>query len=279
YRIDGIRFDAAKQLDNFEALRGFVANARQMSEMKPFFTVAEYIPPSPVITEPRGPVESCWNDAFMYAVTAYLSDENKSFEDMKNSIDPTRLGYANITSATNYLANHDQNRLFQKLGEKGILDEELYRRAKLGALILLTSIGVPMIWMGGEFGEHVPMSEHSNKINWTLLKNERNKNLHDYYKVLIELRTNNAVFQTSNIEFFHENEDAEVICFHRYDDSGNGVAIVLNLSDNDLNGYSIPNFPFDGECNEITKTLKIRGEEGVLKIDLPRREGLLFIPV
>ncbi|MEP6787160.1 MAG: alpha-amylase family glycosyl hydrolase [Acidobacteriota bacterium] len=276
YHIDGIRFDAAKQIDNFDALRGFVQNAREMSDMKPFFTVAEYIPPSLEVTEPAGPVESCWNDSFMYAVVNYLSGERTDLETMKNAIDATRLGFKYATSVTNYLANHDQNRLFRKLGEKGILDAELYTRAKLGALILMTSIGVPMIWMGEEFGEHVHMSESTNKINWTLLENEPNKDLFNYYRRLIHLRTTNDAFRSTQIAFFFEDADAGVLCFQRFDDNGNSVAVVLNLSDDDLENYTITNFPITGDCHEWTKGLNTTiGQDG-LSSTLLRREGLVF---
>jgi 1,4-alpha-glucan branching enzyme len=276
YRIDGIRFDAAKQIDNFDALRAFVSNSRRMSDMKPFFTVAEYIPPSPEITEPFGPIESCWNDSFMYALVEYLAGEDLNLEKMKDAIDPTRMGYANVTSVTNYLANHDQNRLFRKLGERGILDAELYTRAKLGALILMTAVGVPMIWMGEEFGEHVVISEQSNKINWTLLENDPNTELFNYYKALIGLRTTNAAFQTTKIEFFYEDADTGVLCFHRFDDDGNSVAIVLNLSDNDLDNYTIPNFSIEGTCHEWTKNYNTEITANKLRSNLSRREGLVF---
>ena len=239
YQIDGIRFDAAKQIDNFEALADFVRNARKMSEMKPFFTVGEFIPPSPHFTEPQGPVESCWNDSFMYALVEYLTGGELMPERLKDAISPTRLGYAAATSVTNYLANHDQNRLFLKLGEHGILGAEAYLRAKLGALILMTAVGVPMIWMGEEFGEYVPMSEQSNKINWTLLESAENKSLFDYYKKLIELRKTNAALTTANVEFFHEDAANCVLCFTRFDDAGNVVAVALNLSDDDLSDYKI----------------------------------------
>lgn len=276
YRIDGIRFDAAKEINSFDALRAFVFNARNMSDMKPFFNVAEYIPPNPDVTEPQGPVESCWNDSFMYSMLEYLGGEDANFEKMKNAIDPTRMGYANVTSVTNFLANHDQNRLFRKLGERGILDAELYTRAKLGALILMTAVGVPMIWMGEEFGEHVFMSEQSNKINWTLLENEPNKELFNYYKVLIGLRTTNTAFQTTNIQFFHEDSNSGVLCFHRYDDAGISAAIVLNLSDDDLDNYTIPNFPIDGTWREWTKNYEIDTAANQLTTNLLRREGLVF---
>ena len=277
YRIDGIRFDAAKQLNNFDTLRGFVTHSREMSSMKPFFTVAEYIPPTPEITEPQGPVESCWNDAFMYILLEYLTGGEADFEKLKNAIDAKRLGYANATSVTNYLANHDQNRLFLKLGEKGILDAEAYQRAKLGALILLTSVGVPMIWMGEEFGEYVPMSEQSNKINWTLLENEANKDLFEYYKILIQLRKEISAFKSANIEFFHEDHQNCVLAFQRFDDQGNVAVIVLNLSDNVLENYEIPKFPAGENWHEWTKNYNQKIKENSLTVTLPRREGLVFV--
>lgn len=277
YRIDGIRFDAARQIDNFEALGEFVRYSREMSPMKPFFTVAEYIPPAPEITEPEGPVESCWNDSFMYSMIEYLTGEEINLEKMKDVIDAKRLGYETGTSITNYLANHDQNRLFLKLGEKGILETEAYLRARLGALILMTAVGVPMLWMGEEFGEYVPMSEESNKINWTLLETEANKDLFNYYKTLIQLRKTNPAFHGPNAEFFHEDPASGVLCFSRFDDSGNQAVVVLNLSDIDLENYEINNFPYDGSWHEWTKDYDLEVGENRLNLTLGRREGLIFV--
>ena len=277
YRIDGIRFDAAKQINNLDALGSFVKNAREMAEMKPFFTVAEFIPPTPEITEPQGPVESCWNDSFMYGLVEYLGGEALNLEKIKDALDSKRMGFENGTSVTNYLANHDQNRLFRKLGEKGILDEELYIRAKLGALLLMTAVGVPMIWMGEEFGESALISEQSNKIDWTLLENDANKDLFNYYKSLINLRTTHAAFRSANIDFFHEDAVAGVLCFHRFDDEGNNVAIVLNLSDETRDDYTIPNFPLDGPCHEWIGDLEIEITGNKFTTGISRRSGLVIV--
>ena len=277
YRIDGIRFDAARQIDNFDALREFVGHGRRMAEMKPFFTVAEYIPPTPAVTEPDGPVESCWNDSFMYAMLEYLGGEHFNLEKIKHLIDPRPLGFMGTTSATNYLANHDQNRLFRKLGEKGILDDELYIRAKLGALILMTSIGVPMIWMGEEFGEHRPMSEDSNKIDWTLLEHGPNTDLLAYYTKLIKLRTSHPAFASDRIEFFVEDPTAGVLGFHRFDDGGNRFVIILNLSDIDAVDYPLSSFPFE-HCREWISEFEHDAIDHLLTLDIPRRSGLILVP-
>ena len=276
YQIDGIRYDAANEINSFDALAGFVGNTREMASMKPFFNVAEYIPPSPDVIEPDGPMESCWNDSFMYAVVDYLTGESFDLEQIKNAIDPTRLGYKKLTSVVNYLANHDQNRLFHKLGENGILDDEAYLRAKLGALLLMTALGIPMIWMGEEFGEYVRMSEQSNKINWTLLENEKNKDLFNYYRRLIELRKTNSALQSETIDFFHEDADNGVIAFARRRDEQT-VIVVLNLSDNDLTDYSIPYFPADGPWHDWLNQFEIEISGNHLTLPLARRAGLIFV--
>lgn len=276
YQIDGIRYDAAYEINSFDALAGFVENTREMASMKPFFNVAEYIPPSPHVTEPDGPMESCWNDSFMYVVVGYLTGDGFDLEQIKNAIDPTRLGYKNVTSVVNYLSNHDQNRLFLRLGENGILDNEAYSRAKLGALLLMIAVGVPMIWMGEEFGEYVRMSEQSNKINWTLLENEKNKDLFNYYRSLIELRKTNPAFLTPMITFFHEDADNGVIAFARHRGE-HTVVVVLNLSDTDLADYSVPNLPADGSWHEWTKQYEVEINGYHLILPLARREGLIFV--
>jgi 1,4-alpha-glucan branching enzyme len=245
--------------------------------MKPFFTVAEFIPPSPEVTEPTGPVESCWNDSFMYAMVEYLTGAEIDLNKIKDAIDCKRLGYVNATSVTNYLANHDQNRLLLKLGEKGIFGAEAFLRAKLGALILMTAVGVPMIWMGEEFGEYVPLSEQSNKINWTLLENDENKDLFNFYKTLIQLRKTNPAFSTANADFFHEDAENNVLCFQRFDDEGNVAVIVLNLSDNELVDYNISNFPVGNSWHEWTKDYDCEINNQQLTVTLPPRQGLIFV--
>jgi 1,4-alpha-glucan branching enzyme len=43
-------------------------------------------------------------------------------------------------------------------------------------------MGVPMIWMGEEFGECKTKTTDQSKIDWQLLANEANRGLLDYYQ-------------------------------------------------------------------------------------------------
>ncbi|UJR29200.1 hypothetical protein I4U23_010414 [Adineta vaga] len=51
YHIDGMRFDAAKQIDNHEVLRHFDSIGHFLREL--FYTVAEFVPASPEIVKPQ----------------------------------------------------------------------------------------------------------------------------------------------------------------------------------------------------------------------------------
>jgi 1,4-alpha-glucan branching enzyme len=166
--------------------------------------------------------------------------------------------------------------LFRKLGEKGILDDELYIRAKLGALILMTAVGVPMIWMGEEFGEHRPLSEDSNKIDWTLLEHQANQDLLAFYRKLIALRTTNPVFASPEIDFFNESPESGVLCFRRFDNDGNTIVVALNLSDVDVENYAILNFPFE-QCREVISGATYDAPEHVFTRALARRTGYIFV--
>ncbi|MEH1874251.1 alpha-amylase family glycosyl hydrolase [Nostoc sp.] len=70
------------------------------------------------------------------------------------------------------LATHDRQRLLRELGDRGIFDAEAFKRLKLAAVLLMTAMGIPMLWMGEEFGEYQQKSEDVTKphnINWSLL--------------------------------------------------------------------------------------------------------------
>jgi 1,4-alpha-glucan branching enzyme len=104
-----------------------------------------------------------------------------------------------------------------------------------------------MIWMGEEFGEYKPKSMDPSKIDWTLLKNERNQALLTHYKSLIHLRRTREALQMNHCEFFHENREAQVLAYVRWNDHGQRVVVVVNFSTEPRPGYLVPNFPAAGE--------------------------------
>ena len=276
YHVDGIRFDAARQIANYDFMHWIVDEAKKTASMKPFYTVAEHIPETPSITNVDGPMDGCWHDSFYHDVLAHICGDTFDLERLKDVIDCKRQGFMGATNVVNYLTNHDHNHLMVELGDRQIFDEEAFRRIKLGVAILMTAVGVPLIWMGEEFGEYKPKTIESAKIDWTLLGNDQNRGLFEYYKGLINLRKHNHALYTENIDFFHENPEAKVIAYTRWNDEGSRVVVVANFSENFLAGYRVDNFPAAGTWHEWTGDYDLESGEDMV-LDIGPYEAKVFV--
>jgi 1,4-alpha-glucan branching enzyme len=278
YHIDGIRFDAVRQLANVEFLDWLAKQSKKNTANKPFYNIAEYIPDTKEITSPDGPLDACWHESFRYFMIPSICGESFELEQLKEVLDPKRQGYATAINVINYLATHDREHVFRELGDRSIFDEAAFTRAKLGAVLLITAMGIPMLWMGEEFGEHKRKSQtvtQPKKIAWPLLEREENRNLFEYYKALIALRQKNPALQSDNIEFFAENADAKVFAYHRWDNAGNRVAVVVNFSDVNLTGYQVTNFPECGQWRDWLGSEMI-GENGFVT-DIAAYTAKIFV--
>lgn len=105
----------------------------------------------------------------------------------------------------------------------------------------MTSIGIPMIWMGEEIGEFVHDDLSSiveandrcicrykektpdiAKVDWLLIAdredhaNRLNKNLLQFYRGLVLLRKENKAFFQTTLEFIHEDHNAKVLAYQRW---------------------------------------------------------------
>lgn len=277
YHIDGIRYDAARQIANYDFMRWIVQETEQISGPKPFYNVAEHIPETPTITGLEGPMDGCWHDSFYHCVLEHICGDTFDLERLKDVLDCKRQGFLGATNVVNYLTNHDHNHVMAELGDRQIFDEEAFKRAKLGAVLLMTAIGVPLIWMGEEFGQYHHKTVEPAKIQWSLLGNELNRGLFEYYKGLINLRKNNHALYTENINFFHEDPESKVLAYARWNDEGSRVVVVASFSDNYLAGYQVPHFPENGTWHEWTGNYDIESGDDNIMIDLPEYEAKVFV--
>ncbi|MEG4283005.1 hypothetical protein QUB68_07730 [Microcoleus sp. A006_D1] len=70
--------------------------------------------------------------------------------------------------------------------------------------------------MGEEFGQSSRQTPNQpNKLQWSLLTNQPNHELLEYYKHMMRLRQNLPALYTENIEFSHENPAAKVLAYYR----------------------------------------------------------------
>ena len=280
YHIDGIRFDALRQLANYEFMDWLAKQAKKNIAPKPFYNIAEHIPDTNTVVYPQGPLDGCWHESFRYFVVPHICGETFELEKLKEVLDPKRQGYTAATNVVNYLATHDREHLMRDLGDRGIFGEAAFGRAKLAAILLMTAMGVPMLWMGEEFGEHERKSEtvtQPNKIAWPLLSKDLNRGLFEYYKKLIALRKQNLALCSNNIDFFYENPEEKVLAYVRWNDEGSRVVVVANFSDKFLSGYRLPNFPASGTWQDWMGDTQVEASEDGLSIDLPEYAAKVLV--
>jgi len=277
FHIDGIRYDAARQIANYDFMHWIVEEAKKTAGLKPFYNIAEYIPETTSITNVDGPMDGCWHDSFRHTLTVHICGDTFNLEELKNVIDCKRQGFMGATNVVNYLTNHDHDHLMVELAHRNIFGDEAFRRVKLGAAILMTAVGVPLIWMGEEFGEYKPKTSEASKIDWTLMKNGENRNLFEYYRGLTMLRRNNHALYTENIEFIHENPESKVCAYVRWNNEGSRVVVVANFSDNFLGGYCVDHFPGAGQWHEWTGNYDLAAGNDTIMTDLGPHEAKVFV--
>ncbi len=285
FHLDGIRFDATSLINNFDFLRFIGEKVKEVSGMKPFYLVAEHIPLDPAIVGMDGPMDGLWHDYFYFQMVANLRENDFNgtpafdWERTMAAIEPARNAILGPIAAVQYLTNHDHERLMFELGAAGIVDEKAFRKAKLGAAVLFTSVGVPMIWMGEEFGEFWEKSLDAHPLHWDLLGNENNSDLLHYYSGLVYLRKTTDALKTENIEFFHHDPEHKLMAWRRWDEGGSLVAVVANFSDEPLGDYSVPFFPSEdgGQWHEFTFNYDIQTAEGVLVDSFGPSECKIYI--
>ncbi len=277
YHIDGFRFDAVSQMGHLDFLGQLVDETSKQAQPKPFYNIGELIPESPDATNFDGPLDSCWRDGFLHQIRPLLWGDETDIEIVKELIDAKRAGYLGAVNAINYLSNHDHDRLMVQLANHDIFDKTAFKRAKLGAVLVMTAMGVPLIWMGEEFGDYHPKTLEPAKIDWALLDNDHNHDLMEHYRGLINLRKASHALRTENVDFFYEDIDAKVLAFIRWNDEGARVVVAVNFSGQYLADYNVRNFPHNGTWHEWTNDYDVEVNDGVWTTDLPEYEAKVLV--
>ena len=116
------------------------------------------------------------------------------------------------------------------------------KRSTLGAALVLTAPGIPMLFMGQEFLESGAWSD-ARQVDWTKLA--RFGGIYYFYRDLIRLRRNRYGTTRglcgNNINVHHVNNHDKVIAYHRWDQGGPGddVIVVVNLANRSYDGYRV----------------------------------------
>jgi len=286
FHLDGIRFDAARALKDFDLMREFNDHVHQKITFKPFITIAEYIPENPAVTGPNGPLDAAWHENLSKQLQCTIAGVPKDGKEPYNTgellrvLDGRNDGYASGYNMVNYIDNHDQDRIIWQVGHYShLFDEPAFRRIKLGASLLMTTLGMPMLWMGQEFGVSYPRDPMKRQpLDWSYLNNERNADLHQFYRHLIHLRKDTSALNADTFEPIADMADRGVIAYKRWNDAGNIVLVVANLKPQYAGEFTIVHPGLvDGTWHEANFNYDVTIQDHTLRDTLAESEAKIYI--
>ncbi|HEX4056070.1 MAG TPA: alpha-amylase family glycosyl hydrolase [Tepidisphaeraceae bacterium] len=287
FHIDGIRFDATRAINSFDILREFTDVAfKKVDGRKPFFTVAEHVPEDPAICGyPKGPMVAAWHETFTKQLQAIATRHERDGEQpwdldaLEQKMNPATNGYGTGNHIVNYIGSHDQVRILKQIADASkTLGEAAFRRVKLATALLLTSPGLPMIWMGQELGAANPKTLAPQPIDWTLLDNKDNKDLQKYTAGLVKLRRNTPALCCDQFQVVLKDKERHLFVFKRWNDAGGVVVVAANLKDAPSGEFVITDAGLpDGTWHEHVFNYDATISGGILKDALGPSEVKVFL--
>jgi 1,4-alpha-glucan branching enzyme len=198
--------------------------------------------------------DSQWDAAFVHPIRAAIIEQNDANRDMNAVRDAIATIYnGDMVDRVVYTESHDE-----VANGKARVPEEIWpgnagswfskKRSTLGAGLVFTSPGVPMIFQGQEFLEDGFFAD-TDPIDWA--KATTYSGIVDLYTDLVGLRKNSggktAGLGGNNVNVHHVNNTGKLIAFHRWKNGGNGddVIVVANFSGTGYSSYNI-GFPSSG---------------------------------
>jgi len=198
-----------------------------------------------------------WEAQFVHSVRSAITAADDSERSMYDVRDAISHGYNNNAfERVIYTESHDED-----ANGNSRVPEEIWpgnagsyfskKRSTLGAALVFTAPGIPMIFQGQEFLESGYFSD-TQALDWT--KQQSFSGILTMYRDMVRLRrnwfNNTAGLKGQSLNVFHVNDAEKVIAFHRWDQGGPGddVVVVANMSNQSFDSYAI-GFPRDGVWN------------------------------
>ncbi len=260
FHVDGLRFDMTPYIrsvsgsgvdlpEGWDLMRWINTSVRESYPRA--ITIAEDMHQDPRISQVDdggAAFHAQWDGAFVHPVRQVViarSDEERSIAALRDAIVTIYNGDA--FHRVIYTESHDEvangrARVPTEVNPDDPTGWHAQKRSTVGAALVLTSPGIPMLFQGQEFlqGEwfrdDVP-------LDWDL-----NEDFHGIVRLvrdLIRLRRNwndtTRGLTGQGIDAYHVNEDDNVLAFHRWFDGGAGdsVVVVVNLHHEAREDYRI----------------------------------------
>jgi malto-oligosyltrehalose trehalohydrolase len=268
YRADGLRWDSTVNIrsangsdiqDGWGTLMRANDTVDQRQSWK--LMVAEDLANDEWLTKPTASggagFDSQWDAAFFHPVDDNIIAADDSARNMWQIRDAISHNYnGDGLQRVIYTESHDEvangkERIPEMIWPGNASSYFSKKRSTLGAAIVLTSPGIPMMFQGQEFLEDGYFQDGV-PLDWS--KVDKFSGIFRMYRDLVALRHGGQGttrgLRGRNVNVFQVNDSAKVIAFHRWDQGGPGddVVIVANFSGKAFPQYEI-GFPRGGAWN------------------------------
>lgn len=206
------------------------------------------------VSEGGAGFDAQWDELFVRQVRAALTSPEDKAVNMKNVKSAIEHSYDGQSFArVIYTESHDEVangkvRLPQEVSPQDTGGWIAKKLSTIGAALVFTSPGIPMIFQGQEFLEDEWFHD-KDPLDWP--KKEIFAGIWQLYKDLIHLRRNRKGNTRglcgSRVQVYHVNQNENILAFQRYETNmpQNSVVIVLNLKHRESGDYLI-GFPRQG---------------------------------
>jgi len=271
YHADGLRFDSVVNIRNRDGnnndpagdlpdgwgLLQWINNEIRASQ--PWkITIAEDLQNNEWITRDTGSggagFGSQWDAGFVHPIRRAIITQNDGDRDMWAVCNALYHGYnGEPTQRVIYTESHDEvanghQRVPEEIWPGNAGSWFSRKRSTLGAALVFTAPGVPMIFQGQEFLEDQYFRD-VDRLDWK--KFIEYAGIHRLYRDLIRLRRNwdnqTRGLCGPHINVHHINNTDKLIAFHRWENGGAGddVIVIANFANRIYANYAL-GFPRDG---------------------------------
>ncbi|MCB0060495.1 MAG: alpha amylase C-terminal domain-containing protein, partial [Caldilineaceae bacterium] len=283
YHLDGLRWDSTVNIRNRHGNDSDPVNDlpegwglmqwinTEIQERFPGkLTIAEDLMNNPWLTKTTGEggagFGAQWDAQFVHTIRGALMGSDDGFRDLDAVAKALTQQYnGDVTDRVIYTESHDE-----VANGKARLPEEITpgeadswfakKRSTLGAALVLTAPGIPMLFQGQEFLTD-RWFEDTRPLDWS--RADQYPGIVDFYRELIALRRNlagrTAGLCGQQIAILHMDQNAKVLSYvrHRDQDAAGQVVVIANFANQTLTDYRLP-FPEDGRWTVLLNSDEVK---------------------
>ena len=247
YHVDGLRLDMVPHMyshdggaipEGWTLMRRITDSVR--SEFPGRITIAEDLHKNSEITQddPDGAgFHAQWDAAFVHPVRAELVTPDDAERSVRELADAIAHHYGDPAERVIYTESHDEvangrARVPHEIEPGNATGWPSQKRSTVGAALVMTSPGIPMLFQGQEFLEGGWFRDNV-PLDWR--RRDDFRGIARLYGDLIDLRLNRGGATRGltgrGLNVYHCNEDDNLLVFQRWLDHGPGddVVVVVNL--------------------------------------------------